>query len=951
MTSYTYNDTASPPNKSASTDGHWVYTQMDGFGRTVLTTTGYSTTTLSLVDTQYAPCGCSPLGKLSQQSQPYAPGGSDAWTVYHYDASGRTTSVVLPEGSSTTYQYQGNVVTVTDPAGKLKTFTMDAFGNLVTVVEPDPTLGNVTTSYTYDVLNHLIHVSMPRGSTTQTRTFNYNSGTTVTGLLQSATNPENGTVTYTYNWNLLGTKTDAKGQQLAYWYDTYNRLTSVYWYNAPGGAQLLRTHYYDTNPLDSTGFSQNALGRLTAVQYPAFATNVQMNDMYSYFQSGLPAAKRLQANQLVAYNDINNHLQHQTVTANLDSTYTYNDEGQVTGMTYPSTIGVLNVVTAGASYNYSYDSMNRLGGMTSGSTTVVNGVSYDAANRLLGMTFNSLSESRSYNVLGQLTNINVQNLGYPYGTAENLTYNYPTGGTNNGKVSSMYNAVSGETVTYAYDSLNRMATAAGSGWGESYTLDPYGNLTTKQVTAGSGPSLSVSVNSSNQITSVYGQSYDANGNTRDGNMTAYDAENRLTGVGWNNGAPAVDYSYDAQNKRIFMWTAGTVDSYNNTYNYTVVAYSPSGQKLGTYLFAPQQPYFQGGINTPYITVSLESSDQYFGGRRLAAMDQLGSAGTYYPWGEAKGSTNPQDTWSYATYWRDSATGLDYARNRYYSNVYGRFMTVDPKGGYLSNPQSLNRYAYVLGDPVNRNDPRGLCSVMISGITMGPGTNSAWSGEASSLTADTAYPYSGQGITASSASVLWQAQEGSNAATYTAYYMILAAEASSSTPIDIIAYSGGAGAFAAAWNLLTAAQQADIGSIVYVAPGSAGATLPSNGSTSTFVGGSGPVNGVTSVGTNPVGNVTNTTCNHTDLNCLFQWAAGTIGNGGGPCAQQYSLTLQQTTAILSAVSNATQQQLFSSFSQNVSNYMVGLADDFLNWVEGIPVGGPDTEVDSTISYVF
>ena len=33
------------------------------------------------------------------------------------------------------------------------------------------------------------------------------------------------------------------------------------------------------------------------------------------------------------------------------------------------------------------------------------------------------------------------------------------------------------------------------------------------------------------------------------------------------------------------------------------------------------------------------------------MDQLGSAGTYYPWGEAKGSTNPQDAWSYATYWR------------------------------------------------------------------------------------------------------------------------------------------------------------------------------------------------------------------------------------------------------------------------------------------------------------
>ena len=177
-------------------------TATDGFGRTIQTITGYGTTTsittiLSTVDVQYAPCGCSPLGKLSQQSQPYAPGGSDAWTVYHYDASGRTTSVVLPDNSTTSYLYQGNTVKVTDPAGKSKTFTMDAFGNLTSVMETDPSLGSVTTTYTYDVLSHLILVSMPRGTHTQTRTFNYNSGATVTGLLQTATNPENGTVSYT----------------------------------------------------------------------------------------------------------------------------------------------------------------------------------------------------------------------------------------------------------------------------------------------------------------------------------------------------------------------------------------------------------------------------------------------------------------------------------------------------------------------------------------------------------------------------------------------------------------------------------------------------------------------------------------------------------------------------------------------------------------------------------
>ena len=73
-------------------------------------------------------------------------------------------------------------------------------------------------------------------------------------------------------------------------------------------------------------------------------------------------------------------------------------------MTYPGTtpgyvIGVPINVT-GASYNYSYDTMSRLAGMTdSGSNTIVNGVSYDAANRLLTMTYPGTTETRSYNVL------------------------------------------------------------------------------------------------------------------------------------------------------------------------------------------------------------------------------------------------------------------------------------------------------------------------------------------------------------------------------------------------------------------------------------------------------------------------------------------------------------------------------------------------------------------------
>ena len=55
------------------------------------------------------------------------------------------------------------------------------------------------------------------------------------------------------------------------------------------------------------------------------------------------------------------------------------------------------------------------------------------------------------------------------------------GSQNNGKIISESDPVSGETVTYTYDSLNRLASATSSdnpGWGQSFGYDGFGNLTT-----------------------------------------------------------------------------------------------------------------------------------------------------------------------------------------------------------------------------------------------------------------------------------------------------------------------------------------------------------------------------------------------------------------------------------------------------------------------------------------
>src|SRR5579885_1934492 len=84
------------------------------------------------------------------------------------------------------------------------------------------------TSYGYDLLNHLTTVTQTRGTTTQTRTFSYMSGTTLTGYLQSATNPENGTVTYAYNsdWTLKSKKDNA-GNVISYTYDSQHRVLTA----------------------------------------------------------------------------------------------------------------------------------------------------------------------------------------------------------------------------------------------------------------------------------------------------------------------------------------------------------------------------------------------------------------------------------------------------------------------------------------------------------------------------------------------------------------------------------------------------------------------------------------------------------------------------------------------------------------------------------------------------
>ena len=64
---------------------------------------------------------------------------------------------------------------------------------------------------------------------------------------------------------------------------------------------------------------------------------------------------------------------------------------------------------------------------------------------------------------------------------------------------------------------------------------------------------------------------------------------------------------------------------------------------------------------------------------------------------------------YTGYEKDAESSLEFAQARYYSTTHGRYTSVDPltASASIRNPQTLNRYIYVLNSPYKYTDPVGL----------------------------------------------------------------------------------------------------------------------------------------------------------------------------------------------------------------------------------------------------
>jgi YD repeat-containing protein len=206
--------------------------------------------------------------------------------------------------------------------------------------------------------------------------------------------------------------------------------------------------------------------------------------------------------------------------------------------------------------NYGFDSMGRLSTLNGGTIAT-----YGVAGEMT--SFNG--DTRTYNSLFQLTRINA-------GTAMDIEYNY-TAGANNGRIASSLDHVTGENVTYTYDSLNRLTAAAtaDSLWGNAYTYDGWGNLLSKTVTKGTAPTYSTTINPANNG----GPGQEAPSINMD-----VDVERRT--LASNGYAPY--WSYDPGGKRIFKESPklpGNPDP-NAHATCEFYFYGITGQKLATY---------------------------------------------------------------------------------------------------------------------------------------------------------------------------------------------------------------------------------------------------------------------------------------------------------------------------------------------------------------------------------
>lgn len=360
--------TSSPTTYSWDGTGYWArvaqdtaqtHINLDGFGRPWSTEDNVGVKTLRQYDT---------CGRVIFERAPYTTGTGTRGVTTTYDALDRVKTVTGPDGNVATTTYQsGNNLVQTDALGRQAVYSFTAAGHpddgvLTSVKDP----ANITTTYTYDVYDHLLTASLPG---VPDRQWVYG-----TWLTQD-TQPEYGTATYVND--AIGNRTratNAKGEIINFAYDANNRLTNR---NGPGSDADVTVTY-------------NSLGQLTAKQTPAGTSSFTYDS----------------ADRLATRTDTRGAL-------SWTSSYGYDGRGNMTSITYPF----------GRLITYEYDVESRLTAVRMNGALFASGFTYDDGGRLTTWTTGGVTHTRNYDT-GDRTE-RIRALG-PNGGLD-MTYAYSAG--------------------------------------------------------------------------------------------------------------------------------------------------------------------------------------------------------------------------------------------------------------------------------------------------------------------------------------------------------------------------------------------------------------------------------------------------------------------------------------------------------------------------------------------
>lgn len=653
-------------------------------------------------------------GRVSRVTNPFRTGETKIWTTNVYDESSRVKEVVLPDGAKVKTDYSvsvsgilGVTKTITDQAGKKRKGISDALGRMVRVIE-DPDGQNLNTDYVFDTLGNLRKTIQGE----QNRYFTYDSlgrllfakqpeqeANTAFNYTDSITNNSQWSVKYEYDDNGNITKTtDANGTYVQGTYDNFNRLKARDYSDSTPDVSF----YYDGRGLPSIpNFSK---GKTTKV-----SSSVSESRYTSFDNLG----RLLSSEQRTPFG--NETAENATPRS---FSYQYNLTALV-AETYPS----------GRTVSYEFDvdgDLARIAGQTAnGAKTYANSFNYNTSGAITSFRLgNGKWETAAYNNRQQITQIGLGNSATDTSLLK-LEYGYGTNTENNGSLRTQKISFNGLSQpfeqVYSYDDLNRLLSAEEkvddeTTWKQTFQYDRYGN---RRFDANQTTTLAQSNNvtnpqidtATNRFSAGQNYTYDKTGNlTQDANgkQFLYDAENHQKEVKDAQNQTVATYLYDGEGRRVKKVLTDSGET-------TIFVYGISGQLAAEYVINSESQ--TEPPSTKYLTAD------HLGSPRIIT-DENGSITArrdYMAFGEETSTSQRTETLGYQPtnevrqgytgYEQDTESGLDFAQARYYNSAHGRFTSVDPltASANVKNPQTFNRYSYVLNSPYKYIDPLGLIS--------------------------------------------------------------------------------------------------------------------------------------------------------------------------------------------------------------------------------------------------